>query len=49
MVTVSLLGILAAILVIIGVVKLIQGELILGIVLLVLAAVIGPGGYTIFR
>ena len=41
--------ILAAILAVIGVVQLIQGQIILAIILFVAAAIVGPGGYSIFR
>ena len=41
--------ILAAIIAIIGVVQLLQGQILWGILLLVLAAAVGPGGYSIFR
>lgn len=41
--------ILAVVLVVIGVVQLIQGQIILAIILFVAAAVVGPGGYSIFR
>lgn len=41
--------ILAAVLAIIGVVQLLQGQIILGILLLIAAVVVGPGGYSIFR
>ncbi len=44
-----LLWIGAVVLAIVGIVQLLQGQLILGIVLLVAAALIGPGGYSIFR
>ena len=40
---------LAVILVVFGVFQLIQGDLVWAIVLFVLAAVIGPGGYSVFR
>ena len=43
------LWILAVVVAIIGIVQLFQGQIILGIVLLVVAALIGPGGYSIFR
>jgi hypothetical protein len=45
----TVLWIIAAILVIVGIVQLIQGQIILGIVLIVLACLVGPGGYSIFR
>lgn len=43
------LTILAVVLAVVGVVQLLQGQIILGIVLLVAAALVGPGGYSIFR
>ena len=45
----SILWIVALVVAIIGVVQLLQGQLLLGIVLLVVAAMIGPGGYSVFR
>ena len=44
-----LLWIAAVILVIVGIVQLFQGQIILGVVLIVLGFLIGPGGYSIFR
>ena len=44
-----LLWIAAVVLAIVGVIQLLQGQIILGIVLLVAAALVGPGGYSIFR
>jgi hypothetical protein len=38
----------AVILAIVGIVQLLQGQLIFGIVLLVVAAMIGPGGYSVW-
>ena len=43
------LWIVAVIIGIIGVVQLLQGQIIFGIVLLVVACLVGPGGYSIFR
>lgn len=43
------LWIVAVIIGIIGVVQLLQGQIILGIVLLIAACLVGPGGYSIFR
>ena len=43
-----LLTILAAILVIWGVVTLIHGGIILGIILILVGLAVGPGGYSIF-
>jgi hypothetical protein len=45
----TVLWIIAVIIAIIGVVQLIQGQIILGIVLLVVACLVGPGGYSLFR
>jgi hypothetical protein len=42
------LWLLAVIIAVIGVVQLLQGQLLLAIVLFVVAALIGPGGYSIF-
>jgi hypothetical protein len=44
-----LLWIVAVVLAIVGVVQLLQGQILLGIVLLVVACLVGPGGYSIFR
>ena len=44
-----LLWIIAAILAIVGIVQLLQGQIIFGIVLIVLACLVGPGGYSIFN
>lgn len=44
-----LLWIVAAILVIVGIVQLFQGQIILGIVLIVVGCLVGPGGYSIFN
>jgi hypothetical protein len=45
----TVLWIIAAILVVVGIVQLIQGQIILGIVLIVVGCLVGPGGYSIFR
>ncbi|MGA8846388.1 MAG: GPGG-motif small membrane protein [Nocardioides sp.] len=44
-----LLWILAVILVVFGVVQLIQGQILLGIVCIVVGLLVGPGGYSIFN
>lgn len=44
-----LLWILAVILVVFGVLNLIQGQILLGLVLLLVGLAIGPGGYSIFN
>ena len=45
----TILWILAVILVVVGIIQLLQGQIILGIVLLIAAALVGPGGYSVFR
>lgn len=45
----TILWIIAAILVVIGVVQLLQGQIILGIVLIVVGLLVGPGGVSIFN
>ncbi len=45
----TLLWILAVIIGIVGIVQLLQGQIILGVILLVVAFLVGPGGYSIFR
>ena len=44
-----LLPIIAVILAIVGVVQLLQGQVLFAILLFVAAAMVGPGGYSIFR
>jgi hypothetical protein len=46
--TMTLLWILAAILVIAGIVSLIRGSVLAGIVLIVVGLLVGPGGVSIF-
>jgi hypothetical protein len=45
----TVLWVIAAIIVIIGIVQLIQGQIIFGIVLIVLGCLVGPGGVSIFN
>jgi hypothetical protein len=45
----TVLWILAAVLAIVGVVQLVQGQILLGVVLVVAAFLVGPGGYSIFN
>ncbi len=40
---------IAAVLAIIGIVQLFQGQILLGVILLVAACIVGPGGYSIFH
>lgn len=44
-----ILGIIAFALVIFGVVQLVQGQIVYGLVLVVVGLLIGPGGYSITR
>lgn len=46
---VILLSVIAAILVIAGIVSLVRGEVLWGIVLIVLGLLVGPGGVSIFH
>jgi hypothetical protein len=43
------LWLIAAILVIAGIVVLLQGSIIFGILLIIAGCLVGPGGYSIFR
>ncbi len=45
----SLLWIIAVIVAIIGIIVLVSGSILWGIVLLIAACLIGPGGYSVFR
>lgn len=45
----SLLWVLAVVLVVVGIVQLLQGQILLGIILLVLACAVGPGGWSVLR
>jgi hypothetical protein len=45
----TILWIIAAALVVIGIIQLIQGQIILGLVLIIVGCLVGPGGYSIFR
>jgi hypothetical protein len=45
----SLLWIVAAILVIVGIVQIFQGQILLGIALIIGGCLVGPGGYSLFR
>lgn len=45
----TILWVIAAILVIVGIVQLFQGQIILGVVLIVAGCLVGPGGYSIFN
>lgn len=43
-----ILFIIAVIIAIYGILRLVRGDILIGIVLLVVAALVGPGGYSIF-
>ena len=43
------LFLVAAVIAIVGVVQLFQGQILFGLILLVVACLVGPGGYSIFR
>ena len=45
----TLLWVIAAILVIAGIITMISGSVIFGLVLIVLGLIVGPGGYSIFN
>ena len=45
----TLLRLIDAILVVVGIVQLIQGQIILGIVMIIAGCLVGPGGYSLFR
>jgi TM2 domain-containing membrane protein YozV len=45
----TILWIIAVIIGIFGVLRLIRGDILWGILLIVLAFVVGPGGYSIFK
>lgn len=45
----TMLWIIAAVLVVIGIVQLLQGQLLLAILFFVAAAAVGPGGWSVFR
>ena len=44
-----ILWILEVVIAIVGVVQLLQGQILFALVLFVVAALVGPGGYSIFR
>lgn len=43
-----ILFLIAAVLVIVGIVRIVRGEVLLGIVLIIVGCLVGPGGYSIF-
>ncbi|MEO7837540.1 MAG: GPGG-motif small membrane protein [Acidimicrobiales bacterium] len=45
----TILWLIAVVLVVVGIVQLLQGQIILGIVIFVAAAAVGPGGWSVLR
>ncbi len=45
----TVLWVIAVVLAIVGVFQLLQGQIIFGIILLIAAAAVGPGGWSVFR
>jgi hypothetical protein len=45
----TLLWLIAAVLVIVGIVQLFQGQIIFGVVLIIVGCLVGPGGYSLFN
>lgn len=45
----SILWIVAAVLVVVGIIQLLQGQILFGSLLIVAACLVGPGGYSLFR
>jgi hypothetical protein len=43
-----ILWLIAAVLVIFGIIRIVQGEVLLGIVLIIVGCLVGPGGVSIF-
>ena len=44
-----MLWLVAAILVIVGIVQIFQGQFLFGVALIVIGCLVGPGGYSIFQ
>lgn len=45
----TVLWVIAAIIAVIGIVQLLQGQILFGVILLIAACLVGPGGYSVFR
>ena len=45
----TVLWVVAAILVVVGIVQLVQGQFLLGVVFFIAACLVGPGGYSMFH
>ncbi len=44
----TILWLIAAVLVVAGIIQILQGQVILGIVLIIIGLIVGPGGYSVF-
>jgi len=44
-----ILWIIAVVIAVYGIVRLVRGDILIGIILLIVAAAVGPGGYSIFK
>ena len=44
-----ILWIIAVVIAIYGIIRIVGGDILVGIILLVVACLVGPGGYSIFR
>lgn len=45
----TLLWLIAVVLVVVGIVQLIQGQILFGVLLIIAGCLVGPGGYSLFR
>ncbi|HEY4375839.1 MAG TPA: GPGG-motif small membrane protein [Acidimicrobiales bacterium] len=45
----TVLWLIAALIVIVGIVQIFQGQLLFGLVLIVIGALVGPGGHSVFN
>ncbi len=45
----TVLWLIAAVLIVVGIVQLLQGQLIFGVLLIVAGFLVGPGGYSVFN
>lgn len=45
----TVLWVIAVILAVVGIVQLLQGQILFGIIVLIAAAAVGPGGWSVFK
>jgi hypothetical protein len=45
----TILWVIAVILAIVGIVQLVQGQILLGVIFIIGAFLVGPGGYSVFK